>query len=430
MGNTQSQQDGQAGSASSSASSKARDHHHHHHFPHSSASTHHHTRRPPQRKNSLSATPLKAAPTTSTSQDHDLLPLTTSTPTSGTPSAGTTPSVVPSARGTTSTASSISATEKLAGLTISTTPSSDSSVPVSIGAAGTSVPKMSVAQSPAATGPAIITTTPTIGDVPVVPAPSRRRNSFGSATTVDTVELDEMNIDDTKAIPTTIEWSEGGKKVYVTGTFSGWKKKFKLTRSDGHLSTVVPLPPGTHHLKFLVDGQMRTSDVYPTAADAAGILVNYIEVVADEMPPLERQLSTHSAIGVPDLPQNMLNSTNNSFLQAQVPPIRRYTSVIPPFLEDLEEKQEQYGRSADAHLPPPPSLPMILSKVILNGANTIRDDSSVLPIPNHVVLNHLATSSIRNQVLAISATTRYKKKVATPPDSHIPFCHSLRPRLI
>ncbi|KAK6349670.1 hypothetical protein TWF696_005949 [Orbilia brochopaga] len=405
MGNTQSQQEGQsnqpaAGSSSSSSSkSHHHHHHHHHHFPHSS-STHHHTRRPPQRKNSLSATPLKAAPTTSTTQDHDLLPLSSS-------STITTPSAVPSARGTTSTASSISATEKLAGLTISSTPSSDSSVPVGTGAAGTSVPKMSITTDPAF--PDKINTT-IITDVPVVPAPSRRRNSFGSATTVDTVELDEMNIDDTKAIPTTIEWTEGGKKVYVTGTFSGWKKKFKLTRSEGHLSTVVPLPPGTHHLKFLVDGQMRTSDAYPTAVDAAGILVNYIEVVADDMPPLERQLSTHSASGVPDLPQNMLNSTNNSFLQAPIAPNRRYTSVIPPFLEDLEEKQEQYGRSADSHLPPPPSLPMILSKVILNGANTIRDDSSVLPIPNHVVLNHLATSSIRNQVLAISATTRYKKK--------------------
>ncbi|KAF3925774.1 hypothetical protein ABW20_dc0101127 [Dactylellina cionopaga] len=385
MGNNQSQEghsnlsSPQAGSSSSSRSDRS--HHHMHH---------HHHRRPPQRKNSLSAaTPLKAAPTTSTTQDHDLL-LSTS-------------AAIPATRGTTS-ASTVSATEKLLDLSISGTPSSNSSPPRSMDvAAGTSVPKMALQD------PNIPDKIDTIISVDV-PAPSRRRNSFGSATTVDTVELDEMNIDDTKAVATTIEWTEGGKKVYVTGTFSGWKKKYKLMRSNDHLSTVVPLPPGTHHLKFLVDGQMKTSDAYPTAVDAAGILVNYIEVVAEEMPPLERQLSTHSAEKAPELPQNMLNSTNNSFIQALVTPVRRYTSVIPAFLEDLEEKQEQYGRSFDSQLPPPPSLPMILSKVILNGANTIRDDSSVLPIPNHVVLNHLATSSIRNQVLAISATTRYKKK--------------------
>ncbi|KAK6506921.1 hypothetical protein TWF481_005380 [Arthrobotrys musiformis] len=386
MGNTQSQegQSGLTGSQPGSSSSSRSDRSHHHHFPHSSGT--HHTRRPPQRKNSLSAAPLKAAPTTSTTQDHGVLLSADIPPTRGfnTPSSA--------------------AAEKLLDISISATPSMEPSPLRTMDITGASVPKMSIQD------PSVPDKIDTIISVDV-PTPSRRRGSFGSATTVDTVELDEMNIDDTKAIPTTIEWTEGGKKVYVTGTFSGWKKKFRLIRNEGHLSTVVPLPPGTHHLKFLVDGQMRISDIYPTAVDAAGILVNYIEVIADDLPPLERQLSTVSAAErAPEPPQNMLNSTNNSFIQAQVQPARRYTSEIPAFLEDLEEKQEQYGRNFDSQLPPPPSLPMILSKVILNGANTIRDDSSVLPIPNHVVLNHLATSSIRNQVLAISATTRYKKK--------------------
>jgi hypothetical protein len=35
----------------------------------------------------------------------------------------------------------------------------------------------------------------------------------------------------------------------------------------------------------------------------------------------------------------------------------------------------------------------------------------VLIMPNHTVLNHLATSSIKNGVLATSGTTRYKRKV-------------------
>jgi hypothetical protein len=39
------------------------------------------------------------------------------------------------------------------------------------------------------------------------------------------------------------------------------------------------------------------------------------------------------------------------------------------------------------------------------------DDSSVLPVPSHVVLHHLGTSAIRNGVLAVSDTTRYNKKV-------------------
>lgn len=38
-----------------------------------------------------------------------------------------------------------------------------------------------------------------------------------------------------KAVPTYIEWSGPGQKVYVTGTFVNWEKKFKLHRRYGSL---------------------------------------------------------------------------------------------------------------------------------------------------------------------------------------------------
>lgn len=41
----------------------------------------------------------------------------------------------------------------------------------------------------------------------------------------------------------------------------------------------------------------------------------------------------------------------------------------------------------------------------------LTDDASVLPVPSHVVLQHLCTSAIRNGVLAVATTTRYRKKV-------------------
>ena len=45
----------------------------------------------------------------------------------------------------------------------------------------------------------------------------------------------------------------------------------------------------------------------------------------------------------------------------------------------------------------------------------LADDSSVLPVPSHVVLHHLGTSAIKNGVLAVSDTTRYNKKVIRMP---------------
>ncbi|KIM71478.1 hypothetical protein PILCRDRAFT_93845, partial [Piloderma croceum F 1598] len=43
----------------------------------------------------------------------------------------------------------------------------------------------------------------------------------------------------------------------------------------------------------------------------------------------------------------------------------------------------------------------------------VADDASVLPVPSHVVLHHLSTSAIKNGVLAVANTTRYKQKYLT-----------------
>ena len=78
-----------------------------------------------------------------------------------------------------------------------------------------------------------------------------------------------------------------------------------------------------------------------------------------------------------------------------------------------ERKDERFIRATKAAriLPKPPTLPMFLGKSILNTTTPKNDDASVLTMPNHTVLNHLATSSIRSGVLATSGTTRYKRKV-------------------
>lgn len=59
-----------------------------------------------------------------------------------------------------------------------------------------------------------------------------------SSTTVDDDEmLDELPpyaiSGITRAVPTTIEWTGPGAKVYVTGTFVNWEKKFRLHKGYG-----------------------------------------------------------------------------------------------------------------------------------------------------------------------------------------------------
>jgi hypothetical protein len=73
--------------------------------------------------------------------------------------------------------------------------------------------------------------------------------------------------------------------------------------------------------------------------------------------------------------------------------------------------------SSASYHPHPPALdraPVSGSRTItIDTANmpAMTDDGSVLPVPSHVVLHHLCTSAIKNQVLAVANTTRYRKKV-------------------
>ncbi|PYH88544.1 snf1 kinase complex beta-subunit Gal83 [Aspergillus ellipticus CBS 707.79] len=246
-----------------------------------------------------------------------------------------------------------------------------------------------------------------------------------------------------RAVPTTIEWTETGDKIYVTGTFVNWEKKFRLHRSEnnpGTQSTTLNLRPGTHHLKFIVDGEMRASNNLPTAVDFTNHLVNYIEISADDVNRSRRESDRVSRGGVPDgvRPPQVLpdpvgadDTKDGSTVEEQSDkeepeeiPLGDFRGIIPQFLLDLDREEEtpEYQQAVNivGDAPTPPSLPLFLGKSILNGTTPMKDDSSVLNYPNHTVLNHLATSSIKNGVLATSVTTRYKRKVSATSRVEVP----------
>jgi len=62
----------------------------------------------------------------------------------------------------------------------------------------------------------------------------------------------------------------------------------------------------------------------------------------------------------------------------------------------------------------PPILPPQLLNILLNKENSERTDPVLLPEPpTHVMLNHLYAQSIRENLLVMATTTRYKKKCVT-----------------
>ena len=187
---------------------------------------------------------------------------------------------------------------------------------------------------------------------------------------------------------------------------------------------------------------MRTSDKLPTAVDYTNILVNYIEVTNDDAlkpapAPAERteEQKLDAATPVQDRekplgiypPQVIPETPELQPIKAPLPeppkpkvpePSKKYHQNIPRYLLDLDapEESSRFARAnaTTNNLPTPPTLPGFLGKSILNGQTPHKDDSSVLIMPNHTVLNHLATSSIKDNILATSATTRYKQKVCFP----------------
>lgn len=317
-----------------------------------------------------------------------------------------------------------------------------------------------------------------------------RRSSVVSSTLDDDEEPDNFEGYATELagpkVPTIIEWrpAKPNDRVYVTGTFTDWERKFRLykdgpSKHKDALSATLQLPPGTHHIKFIANGDMVTSEALPTTVDYTNILVNYIEVSLDQIKDFEKTKSgsttptpVPAGPAAPSQPLDMRPKPATPTAPQPIPltapqpipqptpqpkqdrprsaspkspapdkarpppaaalvrqPPKNYTSQIPQYLLDLDTympsgkdhdaspaaqaarfRIERANAAADSQ-PAPPSLPMFLSKSILNGTTPMKDDSSVLIMPNHTVLNHLATTNIKQGVLATSATTRYKRKV-------------------
>ncbi|SNX84064.1 related to SIP2 - subunit of the Snf1 serine/threonine protein kinase complex [Melanopsichium pennsylvanicum] len=263
-------------------------------------------------------------------------------------------------------------------------------------------------------------------------------------------------------MPIVLTWRAGGREVFVTGTFANeWRSKILLHKSKRDHTCVLHLPPGTHRLKFIVDDRWRVSRDLPTATDGDGNLVNYVEI--PNVGPAHPGPLSAPGEDLPGAGTDGNRGERNSKLESKkttmnlVEEARRaeamrlddlfdddaqnqeetWTCEIPAALIEAQEAEEalrdaeesgqlppQKHSHGDDALPLPPALPRQLEKVILNSspanpsngtatAGSTVDDNSILPAPNHVVLNHLTASSIKGGVLAVGTTTRYKRKYVT-----------------
>lgn len=188
-------------------------------------------------------------------------------------------------------------------------------------------------------------------------------------------------------VPAVIRWKGGGKDVYVAGSYDNWQTKLPLSRSHEDFYGIVELPEGEHEYKFLVDGEWKVSRDEPTKENKEGMLNNVLEVNNSDFEVFEA-LARDSG-------------TRDKVKEPTHSPPGSYNQEIPR--EMLE----------DPNIHPPTLPPHLLNKVLLNQDVDLSCEPSLLPEPQHVMLNHMYALSIKDGVMALSATHRYKKKFVT-----------------
>lgn len=193
------------------------------------------------------------------------------------------------------------------------------------------------------------------------------------------------SIDET-ALPTVFKWEGGGKDVFISGTFTDWKP-IPMVRSHGDFVLILEIPEGEHEYKFLVDGQWKHDPTEPTADNELGTKNNYITIKKSDFEVFEALAMDSVKTG--SGPQGICGS-----------PPGEYSQEIP--------QHKPYEKTAG-----PPILPPHLLQVILNKDVPVSCEPTLLPEPNHVMLNHLYALSIKDGVMVLSATHRYRKKYVT-----------------
>lgn len=181
------------------------------------------------------------------------------------------------------------------------------------------------------------------------------------------------------------------------GSWDGWKRKIPLVKSQEDFSTIMNLPEGKHEFKFYVDGQWICDNNLPKTDNPLGSENNVVIIDRADFEvfdALDRDLAA----------ANMAKSTGDIMTQSDP--------------KSPEDTQKSFGQTVpDRHefdkASHPPVLPPHLLQVILNKDTPVSCDPNVLPEPNHVMLNHLYALSIKDGIMVLSGTHRYRKKYVT-----------------
>lgn len=186
-----------------------------------------------------------------------------------------------------------------------------------------------------------------------------------------------------KGLPTIFKFGGNAKEAYVCGTFSDWEK-IPMVKSQKDFVALVDLPVGEHQFKYYVDNEWTHDKTIPAVDNDCGSKNNVITIQQDDF----------EAFSALDMDSKVTN-------------IRHHRGPEAEFGQDIP------GLNSFESKPGPPILPPHLLQVILNKDTPLSCEPTLLPEPNHVMINHLYALSIKDGVMVISSTQRFRKKYVT-----------------
>jgi 5'-AMP-activated protein kinase regulatory beta subunit len=183
------------------------------------------------------------------------------------------------------------------------------------------------------------------------------------------------------------------KDVQLIGTFTNWKEKVGMVKSDGDHVAIVDLPEGEHQFKFVIDGKWE-HDPNQAAIDDNYSGKNNLVVVK------KSDFEVMDALEMDSIKSEAERAVSCADDLSSSPP-GEYTDEFPV------RGVNNFG------IDKPPYLPPQLLNIVLNKDTAAKCEPSLLPEPNHVMLKHLYALSIRDGVMVLSSTFRFKKKFVT-----------------
>ncbi|CAL9107726.1 unnamed protein product [Musa textilis] len=103
-------------------------------------------------------------------------------------------------------------------------------------------------------------------------------------------------------VPTRFVWPYGGRRVFLTGSFTRWSEHLPMSPVEGCptvFQVICSLTPGLHQYKFFVDGEWRHDECQPFVTGNCGI-VNTIYLTREPNP-----VPALSSPGTPNSRMNM-----------------------------------------------------------------------------------------------------------------------------